>query len=32
MTRVAGYVAERCPVPADSELRLVVDRDPVSLL
>jgi primosomal protein N' (replication factor Y) (superfamily II helicase) len=32
MTRVARYVAERCPVPSDSELRLVVDRDPVSLL
>ena len=32
MTRVARFVAERCPVPADSELRLVVDRDPVSLL
>ncbi|MFN9423129.1 primosomal protein N' [Gemmatimonas sp.] len=32
MTRVARYVAERCPVPADSGLRLVVDRDPVSLL
>ena len=32
MTRVARYVAEKCPVPTDSELRLVVDRDPVSLL
>jgi primosomal protein N' (replication factor Y) len=32
MTRVARYIAERCPVPTDSELRLVVDRDPVSLL
>lgn len=32
MTRVARYVAERCPVPKDSALRLVVDRDPVSLL
>ena len=32
MTRVARYIAERCPVPSDSELRLVVDRDPVSLL
>jgi len=32
MTRVARYVAERCPVPRDAELRLVVDRDPVSLL
>jgi hypothetical protein len=29
---VARYVAERCPVPKDSALRLVVDRDPVSLL
>ena len=32
MTRVAQYIAARCPVPKDSELRLVVDRDPVSLL
>jgi len=32
MTRVAHYIAARCPVPKDSELRLVVDRDPVSLL
>lgn len=32
MTRVARYIAERCPVPRDFELRLVVDRDPVSLL
>jgi primosomal protein N' (replication factor Y) len=32
MTRVSRYIAERCPVPGDSELRLVVDRDPVSLL
>ena len=32
MTRVAHYVAERCPVKQGSELRLVVDRDPVALL
>ena len=32
MTRVAQYIAARCPVPKDAELRLVVDRDPVSLL
>ena len=30
MSRVARYVAERCPVEAS--VRLVVDRDPVSLL
>jgi primosomal protein N' (replication factor Y) len=32
MTRVARYIAERCPVPKLHELRLTVDRDPVSLL
>jgi primosomal protein N' (replication factor Y) len=32
MSRVARYVAERCPVPRDHALRLVVDRDPVALL
>ena len=32
MTRLGRYVAERCPVPKRAELRLVVDRDPVSLL
>ncbi len=32
MTRLARYVAERCPVPRHADLRLVVDRDPVSLL
>ena len=32
MTRVARYIAERCPVPKMHELRLTVDRDPVSLL
>lgn len=32
MSRVARYVAERCPVPAEASIRLVVDRDPVSLL
>ncbi len=32
MTRLSRYVAERCPVPKAADLRLVVDRDPVSLL
>ncbi len=32
MTRVARYVAERCPVPREHGLRVSVDRDPVSLL
>ncbi len=32
MTRVARYVAEKCPVPRVADLRLVVDRDPVALL
>ncbi len=32
MSRVARYVAEKCPVPATADLRLVVDRDPVALL
>lgn len=32
MTRVARYIAERCPVPKLHDLRLMVDRDPVSLL
>ncbi len=32
MTRLARYIAERCPVPKHDELRLVVDRDPVTLL
>jgi len=32
MTRVARYVAEKCPVPRADDLRLVVDRDPVALL
>ncbi len=30
MSRVSRFIAERCPVPAS--VRLVVDRDPVSLL
>ena len=32
LTRVARYLAERVPVPSRSQLRVVVDRDPVSLL
>lgn len=37
MSRVARYIAERCPVPRQAgyrqaDLRLIVDRDPVSLL
>jgi len=32
MTRVARYVAEKCPMPRNADLRLVVDRDPVALL
>jgi primosomal protein N' (replication factor Y) len=32
LTRVARYVAERLPVPKSGQLRVVVDRDPVSLL
>ena len=32
MSRVARYVAEKCPVPTNTGLRLVVDRDPVALL
>jgi primosomal protein N' (replication factor Y) (superfamily II helicase) len=32
LTRVARYIAERLPVPAGGQLRVVVDRDPVSLL
>lgn len=32
MTRVARYVAERCPVTKQRDVRLVVDRDPVTLL
>ncbi len=32
MTRVARYIAEKCPVKKQGELRLVVDRDPVGLL
>ena len=32
MTRLVRYVAEKCPVPREAALRLVVDRDPVSLL
>ena len=32
MTRLIRYIAERYPVPRHAELRLVVDRDPVSLL
>jgi primosomal protein N' (replication factor Y) len=32
MTRLARYVAERCPVPKTHDLRLIVDRDPVTLM
>ena len=32
LTRVARYLAERLPVPSKSQMRVVVDRDPVSLL
>ena len=32
LTRVARYVAERLKVPSAGHLRVVVDRDPVSLL
>ena len=32
VTRVARYIAERLPVPSAGRLRVVVDRDPVSLL
>ena len=32
MTRLARYVAEKCPVPKRADLRLIVDREPVSLL
>lgn len=32
MSRVARYIAEKCPVPKAHDLRLVVDRDPVALL
>jgi primosomal protein N' (replication factor Y) len=32
MTRVARYFLERFEVPAAHDMRVVVDRDPVSLL
>jgi primosomal protein N' (replication factor Y) (superfamily II helicase) len=32
MTRLARYIAEKCPVPKHDDLRLIVDREPVSLL
>jgi primosomal protein N' (replication factor Y) len=32
MTRLARYIAEKCPVPKRADLRLIVDREPVSLL
>lgn len=32
LTRVARYIAEKLPVPASGQMRVVVDRDPVSLL
>ena len=32
LTRVARYIAARLPIPTGGQLRVVVDRDPVSLL
>ncbi|TMG80596.1 MAG: primosomal protein N' [Betaproteobacteria bacterium] len=32
LTRVSRYLAERLPVPSRGRLRVIVDRDPVSLL
>jgi len=32
LTRVARYIAERMPVAGTGQLRVVVDRDPISLL
>ena len=32
LTKVARYLAERLPVPGKGQLRVVVDRDPISLL
>jgi primosomal protein N' (replication factor Y) len=32
LTRVATYFAQKLRVPSKGELRVVVDRDPVSLL
>jgi primosomal protein N' (replication factor Y) len=32
LTRVARYLAERLPIPSSGQMRVVVDRDPVSLL
>ena len=32
LTRVARYIAEKLPVPSSGQMRVVVDRDPVSLL
>ena len=32
LTRVGRYLAEKLPVPGKGQLRLIVDRDPVSLL
>ena len=32
MTRLARYIVEKCPVPKQHDLRLIVDREPVSLL
>ena len=32
MTRLARYIAEKCPVSKTDDLRLIVDREPVSLL
>ena len=32
LTRVSRYLAEKLPVPSSGQLRVVVDRDPISLL
>ena len=32
LSRVARWVAQRLPVPSQGDLRVVVDRDPISLL
>ena len=32
LTKVARYLAEQLPVPGKGQLRVIVDRDPVSLL
>jgi hypothetical protein len=32
LTRLVRYFAEKFPVPRRADLRVIVDRDPVSLL